>query len=242
MHTSSRLSLEIPDPSDAVTNYPAVSSQQMTELDNALIYMTGTLAGLPAASSVPAGVSYYATDSGIVLFAVGTGSAASQWIQAAFNPGDLKTSAITSAPPGWLTCDGSAVSRSTYSFLYAAIGVAYGAGDGATTFNVPDLRGRVPVGAGTGSGLTARSVGQAGGEETHLLSISEMPSHGHQLNGGAATNWSGSDFNTSYVASGTAGAYNLPGTTQITDTQNTGGGGSHNNMQPFTVMSWFIKA
>lgn len=71
------------------------------------------------------------------------------------------------APTGWLLCDGSAVSRTTYADLFSAIGETYGAGDGMTTFNVPDMRGRVSVGAGTGAGLTARTLGDTGGAETH---------------------------------------------------------------------------
>src|SRR3954447_6125965 len=97
----------------------------------------------------------------------------------AASTGDLKPSAAATPPPGWLVCDGSAVSRSTFATLFGAIGTAYGAGDGSTTFNLPDLRGRVPVGAGTGAGLTARTLGAAGGEENHTLSAAEMPSHNH---------------------------------------------------------------
>lgn len=69
------------------------------------------------------------------------------------------------APSGYLPCDGSAVSRSAYAGLYAALGVVWGAGDGLTTFNVPDLRGRAPIGVGTGSGLTARDLGTNYGAE-----------------------------------------------------------------------------
>lgn len=96
-----------------------------------------------------------------------------------FAPGDLKTSAAANPPAGWLLCDGTAVSRTTYPKLYAAIGVAFGPGDGTTTFNVPDYRGRAIVGAGAGAGLTARALGAKGGEEAHVLAIGEMPSHDH---------------------------------------------------------------
>lgn len=73
----------------------------------------------------------------------------------------------TGAPAGWLLCDGSAISRDEYSRLYAAIGTTWGAGDGSTTFNIPDLRGRSPIGAGAGSGLTTRTLGDEVGAETH---------------------------------------------------------------------------
>ena len=72
-----------------------------------------------------------------------------------------------SEPAGFLKCDGQAVSRSTYADLFALIGSAYGDGDHSTTFNVPDFRGRSPIGIGTGSGLTARALALPCGEETH---------------------------------------------------------------------------
>lgn len=98
----------------------------------------------------------------------------------------------SSAPTGWLFCDGSAVSRTTYSALFTAIGTTYGAGDGSTTFNLPDKRNRVSRGAGTGVGagssgtgapsgtaFTARSLGQWGGDDTHLLTAAESGLRGH---------------------------------------------------------------
>jgi microcystin-dependent protein len=74
------------------------------------------------------------------------------------------------------------VARAAYPGLFAAIGVAYGAGDGATTFALPDLRGRVIVGAGAGAGLTARAVAAAGGAETVNLSLAQTPAHAHTVN------------------------------------------------------------
>ncbi len=74
------------------------------------------------------------------------------------------------APSGWLTCDGSAVSRTTYAALFTAVGTTFGSGDGINTFNIPDLRGRAPIGSGTGSGLTPRTLGATDGTETHTHS------------------------------------------------------------------------
>lgn len=68
-------------------------------------------------------------------------------------------------PVGWLLCDGRTVSRTTYPQLFASIGTAFGGGDGSTTFNLPDLRGRTIIGAGAGPSLTARALGDDGGEE-----------------------------------------------------------------------------
>lgn len=94
-------------------------------------------------------------------------------------PGCLMMYPSTTAPSGWLSCDGSAVSRTTYSALFAIIGTTYGPGNSSTTFNLPDMRGRTPIGTGTGTGLTGRNLGQTGGAETHTLTTSQMPSHTH---------------------------------------------------------------
>jgi microcystin-dependent protein len=80
--------------------------------------------------------------------------------------GEVKMWPTASAPTGYLFCDGSAVSRTTYSALFAVISTTWGAGDGSTTFNVPDMRSRSPVGVGTGSGLTAKALASNYGLET----------------------------------------------------------------------------
>lgn len=82
----------------------------------------------------------------------------------------------STAPEGYLMCDGSAVSRSTYASLFTAIGTTYGAGDGSTTFNVPDLAGRVVIGV-SGS----HALGSTGGEATHTLLSSELGVHSHEV-------------------------------------------------------------
>lgn len=97
----------------------------------------------------------------------------------AWQAGDYKWSARATATDGWLLCDGSAVSRTTYADLFAAIGVTYGAGDGSTTFNVPFFSGRVMVAAGAGYGLTPRVLATGGGAEQHQLDVDELPSHTH---------------------------------------------------------------
>ena len=98
-------------------------------------------------------------------------------------PGEIKQVAFATPPTGWLACNGGAVSRTTYATLFAAIATTWGAGDGSTTFNVPDLRGRALIGAGTGTGLTARTLGtQNIGEETHVLVTAELASHNHVIN------------------------------------------------------------
>jgi microcystin-dependent protein len=86
------------------------------------------------------------------------------------------------APTGFLLCDGSAVSRTTYAALFAAIGTTFGPGNGSTTFNLPDLRDRVAVGS---SATKAR--GSVGGEATHTLTNAEMPAHSHGGGTGGGT-------------------------------------------------------
>lgn len=82
----------------------------------------------------------------------------------------------TVAPEGYLFCDGSAVSRTTYATLFGVIGTTFGAGDGSTTFNVPDLSGRVPLGVSS-----THLLGTTGGSETVTLTESELPSHVHEV-------------------------------------------------------------
>ena len=115
--------------------------------------------------------------------------------------GEVRMWSGSSAPTGWLLCDGAAVSRSTYSALFAITGTAYGVGNGSSTFNVPDMKGRTPVGVGTGAGdgaedtdggavpagtaLTARSLGEWTGTETIglLAHTHTMKNHTHDVSG-----------------------------------------------------------
>lgn len=84
-------------------------------------------------------------------------------------PGDIKRSGRTANHARWLLCDGAAVSRTTYAALFAVVGTTFGVGDGSTTFNVPDLRGRFPLGkAGAGTGST---LGGTGGLIDHVHSV-----------------------------------------------------------------------
>jgi len=93
--------------------------------------------------------------------------------------GIIQMFAGSTAPNGWLVCDGSTVSRSAYSDLFKIIGTTYGAGNSNTTFTLPDMRGRTPIGVGTGSGLTARTLAATTGVETVALSTAELASHNH---------------------------------------------------------------
>jgi microcystin-dependent protein/phage baseplate assembly protein W len=90
---------------------------------------------------------------------------------------------VVAPPVGWMLCNGAAISRTTFPDLYALIGTTYGTGDGLSTFNIPDLRGRFLLGQGQGVGLTNRVLAAIGGEENHVISIAEMAAHTHGLSG-----------------------------------------------------------
>ncbi|WP_157384513.1 tail fiber protein [Nitratireductor soli] len=126
------------------------------------------------------------------LAGVEAGATASPYLPAGLGP--LPYSGA-SAPTGWLLCYGQAVSRTTYADLFTAIGTVYGTGDGSTTFNLPDMRGRVPAGQDDMGGSSANRLtdqtngvdgdvlGAAGGAETQALSVAQLPVHNH---GGAS--------------------------------------------------------
>jgi len=94
--------------------------------------------------------------------------------------GVINSFAGSTAPSGWLLCDGSAVSRVTYSALFAVIGTIYGVGDGSTTFNLPNLKGKVPVGYNTAE-TEFDVMGETGGEKTHALTTAELATHLHTV-------------------------------------------------------------
>lgn len=144
-------------------------------------------------------------------------------------PGHIKAVGFAAVEAGYLACDGAAVSRATYAALFTAIGVSWGAGDGSTTFNTPDLKGRAMIGSGAGSGLTARTLAGSGGEESHVLTAAEMPVHSH----GVPVNTAGtSSVNVAQGENTLAG-------TPLTNTA--GSGGAHNVMQPYKVVMFQIK-
>jgi microcystin-dependent protein len=147
-----------------------------------------------------------------------------------------------------MLCNGAAVSRTLYPELFSLIGSTYGPGDGSTTFNLPDLRGRFVLGTGQGSGLANRVLAAIGGEENHQLTITELASHTHIQNAhvhrigvaSLAAAWAtGSAVLTPQNYPGSGGSYNSESITAIN--LNTGSDSAHNNMPPFLVITYIIK-
>lgn len=147
----------------------------------------------------------------------------------------------TAAPTGWLLCYGQAVSRTTYATLFSAISTTYGTGDGSTTFNVPDLRGRVAAGkdnmggsaasrltnSGTGNpGIDGATLGASGGADRHQLTIAQLAAHTH-------------NYSPLVAGSTVAGGAGLQGSTS--PTSSTGGDQAHPNAQPTLVLNYIIR-
>lgn len=171
---------------------------------------------------------------------------------AAFTAGMLMPYAGTSAPTGWLFSYGQAVSRTTYADLFAAVGTTYGSGDGSTTFNLPDLRGRAIAGQDDMGGSSANRLtspingdilGATGGSQSHTLTTAQMPSHTHGAGsyvanttrriGGGGT---GSHVNMSDAEQNVAQTFSVSGTSG-----SAGSGSAHNNVQPTIILNYIIK-
>jgi microcystin-dependent protein len=159
----------------------------------------------------------------------------------------------TTAPTGWLMCYGQDVSRTIESDLFAAIGETYGSGDGSTTFNVPDARGRVIAGLDNMGGTSANrltgqlagqlngdTLGATGGAESVTLTTGEIPAHTHTGNVDLRTNWESGTSSQSPVGTGSA-RYDGTGSSPAFTTNSTGGGAAHNNLQPTLILNYIIK-
>lgn len=157
--------------------------------------------------------------------------------------GEIRMFGGTFAIRGWAFCDGSSQAISQNDVLYALIGTTYG-GDGVNTFNLPDLRGRVPVGTGQGSGLQNYTIGQSGGAETVTLSIGTLPTHNHlaAANNAAgdsnspagASAWAQASGNSRYSTNPPTGAMNFGALSSAGNSQ------PHENMIPFQCINYII--
>ena len=153
--------------------------------------------------------------------------------------GSISLFAGTTAPTGWLICDGSAVSRTTYANLFSVIGTTYGTGDGSTTFNIPNLKGKVPVGLDSGD-TSFDTIGETGGEKTHTLTTNEMPTHAHTYYIYGDVNPTQhsvamDNFNRQAQNNGGIGgdAYVMTEVTEL--------GGTTSTLQPYIVMNYIIS-
>ena len=150
----------------------------------------------------------------------------------------------TSAPTGYFLCDGSAKSRTTHSALFGIIGTTYGVGDGSTTFNIPDLRGRVVAGQDdmggssanrlTGNPVNGDNLGATGGSEDHLLTAAQsgLPSHSHTV----SMQQTNGNFDT-----GSLNGLRTGGSTSTSSTGGTTASSAHNNVQPTIILNYIIK-
>lgn len=164
--------------------------------------------------------------------------------------GEIRLFAGRYAPADWHMCDGSLVAINTYQALYSLIGTTYG-GDGVTTFGLPDLRGRIPIGQGQGTNMTNRVVGQNGGAEAVALQTSQIGAHSHtMLTAGvpATTPTIGTSVmfaNTTspvvlYLQSGLGSAGGTPVNPVASTISNTGANASHPNMMPTATLTYII--
>ena len=172
--------------------------------------------------------------------------------------GSVMAFAGSSAPTGWLIADGSAVSRTTFAALFAVVGTAYGAGDGSTTFNLPDLRARSVAGfdsgnatgrltANTAQGVSASALGNTGGEQAHSQTAAEMATHSHGITDPGHTHGipglqqGGAGANV-FILNGTGG--NVENTISATtgiSVNNAGSGNAANVMGPTIILNYIIK-
>lgn len=157
--------------------------------------------------------------------------------------GDIKMTACATAPSGWMICDGSAISRETYADLFTAIGTSYGTGNGSTTFNIPNFKGKAAFGLNS-SDTSFKTLGKSSGAKTVTLSTNNLPSHTHTYipsvnyvtNGGDYQAFAGYPFSTEVTRNFKTGT--LSGSQQTTDA--TGSGTAVDKMPPYLVVNYII--
>lgn len=158
--------------------------------------------------------------------------------------GEVRMFAGNFAPRGWAFCDGQLLAVSQNDALFSLFGTIYG-GDGRTTFGLPDMRGRLPVHAGTGPGLSNRRLGAKGGTENVTLTTNQLPSHSHNIKASNQPATSTTPNSTSSV--GKAVGYDPyiqePGN-ELMNSNNVssiGGSRSHTNLMPFLCVNFIVS-
>jgi len=146
-------------------------------------------------------------------------------------------------PRGYALCQGQLLSIAENTALFSLLGTTYG-GNGQTTFALPDLRGRVPVGWGQGPGLSSNDLGEAFGTETVTLLTTQIPAHNHQLNAVSEPGDGSSPQGTFLANSGALDKEYKATGTMVTMNANAvapaGGSQPHDNRQPYLVMNFYI--
>tara|TARA_R110000823_G_scaffold308780_1_gene432543 strand:- start:1599 stop:2417 length:819 start_codon:yes stop_codon:yes gene_type:complete len=164
--------------------------------------------------------------------------------------GFIQMYGAASAPTGWLLCNGAAVSRSTYATLFALIGTTYGAGDSSTTFNVPDMRDKFPVGTGSTYALNATGGSADAVIPTHNhAATSTVTDPGHLHRQGSTDQFGVTSFVYNHLRSGSSESpgnqYNTltatTGITVATTTANAGEDGTNKNLPPYRAINFIIK-
>lgn len=160
--------------------------------------------------------------------------------------GEIRIFAGNFSPRGWAFCAGQLLPISQNTALFSILGTTYG-GDGKTTFALPDLRGRMPVGMGKGPGLTERALGEAGGQESVTLTEAQIPAHTHAITVAADSTVATTDRPQGALPARNAAAIPAFGkTSNSTLAPNAataapaGGGAPHPNMPPFLGIGYII--
>lgn len=139
------------------------------------------------------------------------------------------------APRGWAFCHGQILSIAQNTALFSLLGTTYG-GNGSTTFALPDLRGRTPIGAGQGPGLSNRILGEMAGDEAEALTLAQIPAHGHPTPAASGEQTTNRATNGAPARGGVYGVADTVGP----GTGSAGGSQPHNNMQPYLGLNYII--
>jgi microcystin-dependent protein len=150
---------------------------------------------------------------------------------------EIRIMSYNFAPKGWALCDGQLLPINQNQALFSLLGTTY-AGDGRVNFGLPNLKGRVPIHMGP-----SHTLGEAGGQQTHTLTMGELPAHSHVLN--ATSNNGTAIIPTGNLLAGSPNQlYHAPDpnlvATRATSITNTGGNQPHENMQPYLVLNFCI--
>ncbi len=156
--------------------------------------------------------------------------------------GEIRMFAGNFAPRGWALCDGQLLAISQHDALFSLLGTIYG-GDGRTSFALPEMRGRLPIHAGTGPGLSSRLLGSRAGDENVTVVENELPPHNHGLQVSTAPGELQKPIDMYLASSPTVRMYRPTPSTVNLDAamvNNTGGSAPHTNVMPFTCVNFII--